>query len=140
MPTDYSGTILFERDQAKALVALSYAPGFQEVQDFVGVLATMTTADIRKCTFTQSTDPQLNGNGQEYAALSLAAHFKLRRVDPEADVRFRSFRLPAPKLDLFDHIPGVGYRIKQSYGDTLAAAFSTLFQEDFVFDSGWLVN
>lgn len=140
MPVDYSGAIVLQRNQQKALIELSYAPTFQSVQTFAGVLHTLTTADIVKYTFTQSDDPQLTGTGGDYNDLSLAAMFSLRRTDPQADVKFRKFRLPAPKMEIFEFIQDRGYRIKQSYGDTLAAAFSTLFGEEFVFDSGWLVN
>jgi hypothetical protein len=137
---DYSGTIIFEREQQEALIELSYAPGFMEVQDFAAVLHTMTTANITRCTFTQGADMTLDGTGGDIPDPSFAAHFKLKRTDPMADVRYKSFRMPAPKIEIFDHLPGIGYRIKQSYGDTLAAALSTLCDEEFIFDSGWLVD
>lgn len=141
MPTDYSGTILFQRDLQNALLELSYAPGFTEVQTLASVLHTMTTADIVKCTFTQSMNPQLTGTGLEIPDTQFAAHFKFRRTDPSADVRFFNFRLPAPKMEIFQTIEGKGYRIIQDpYGDTLASALSALRGESLEFDSGWLVH
>lgn len=140
MPVDYSATIILDRDQKQAMIELSYAQSFAAVQTFAGVLHTLTTADIVRVTFTEAVDPQLTGTGAEIADPSFAVMFKLRRTDPNADIRFKNFRLPAPKMEIFDHLPQVGYRVKKTYGDTIAAAYSALTGESFIFDSGWMVN
>ena len=141
MPDTYSATILLENASGReALITLSYAPSFQGVLDFASAIHLITTATIIKCTFSQSRDPQLFGSGGEMNDTSFAAQFKLRRTDPNADIRFRSFRLPAPKLEIFEHIQGKGYRVKDLYGDPLAVAYSELMGEEFVFDTGWMVK
>lgn len=141
MPTTYSATILLESSAgSEALITMSYAPTMQAVLDFAAALLPLTTASIIKCTFTASTDPQLFGSGGEVADTSFAAHFKFTRTDPTADVRTQQFRLPAPKLSIFEHIPGRGYRVIPAFGDTLATAFSALRGETFEFDSGWMVS
>jgi hypothetical protein len=140
MPTRYSGTILFQQDQQKALVSLSYAPSFEAVQTFAAALHTLTTADIVDCSFTQAVDPELIGPGGEFEDTSFGAQFHFRHTNPMADVPTRDFRLPAPQLSIFEHIPGRGYRIKQAHGEFVATAFSALMEEAYEFESGWLVH
>lgn len=140
MAVSYSGTIELKHPGSaqRVLIQLSYAPSFEAVQQFAAVLHTLTTADIIKCTFTQSVDPQLFGSGGELSDLGVGAHVKMRRTDPDADVRFFDFRVPAPKAEILEHIPERGYRVKETYGDTLTAAVAALRQEGFTFDRGWL--
>jgi len=44
------------------------------------------------------------------------------------------------KIDVLELIEGRGYRVKQSYGDAMAAALSTFYGETLHFVSGWLVH
>lgn len=138
--SDNSATIQLQKGLSSALIQMGYAESDAALATFVGVISGMTNAKISRRTFTVGTDMGGSETSGNLEVLEFAAHFKLRRTDPNADVKFASFRLPAPKISMFDHIEGVGYRIKKADGDTLAAAFSAVTGEDFVFDSGWLVK
>jgi hypothetical protein len=139
----YSGSLLLNRDDGHsgAIIDLSYAPSLAAIQIFAATCHDMTTAKIESASFVETA--VLSGfpvtEGEIYD-LEYAAHFKFRRVNPTNDINFRNFRLPAPKMAIFDQIENVGYRIKQSYGASMAAALSTLWGESLTFDSGWLVH
>lgn len=130
-----------EDGQARASIDLSYAASLAAIETFAATCYTMTMAKIARASFISSTDftiyPAVAG---EIYDLEYAAHFKFRRLNPTNDVYFRNFRLPAPKMEIFEHIQNVGYRIKTSNGETMAAALSTLWADSLQFDSGWLVH
>ena len=139
----YSGALHLDRGnfQAGAIIDLSYAPSLAAVETFAATCYTMTTARIAKASFIetviQSAFPATSGDIYD---LEYAAHFKFRRGAPDNDVYFRNFRLPAPKIAIFDLIQEKGYRINTSYGNTMAAALAVLWGEPLTFDSGWLVH
>lgn len=139
----FSGSLHLKRQDGiqHAIIDLSYAPSLAAIETFAAVAHSMSRATIEKGSFIQ-TDvySSFPGSSGEIYDLEYAAHFKLRRQTPTADVVFRNFRLPAPNMDIFELIDGKGYRIKTSYGDTMAAALSILWAEPVSFDSGWLVH
>lgn len=139
MGSTYSGTLQFRRDQQFAIVDLSYAPSLTGVQTFASVVHTLTTADIARCAFTESIDPQLIGPGGTADDLNYGAMFQFRRANG-GDPRYVQFRVPAPRTAMLELVTGRGYKIKDSYGETLAAAFSALRGEPLTFERGWLVH
>jgi len=140
---DYSGTLQLKRADGftKAIIDLSYAPSMAAIQTFASTCHGMTTANIARCSFIEATALEsFPATPGEIYDLEYAAHFKFRRLNPTHDIYFKNFRLPAPRMELFDLIDKKGYRVKSSYGDTMAAALSILQGDPLSFDAGWLVH
>jgi hypothetical protein len=140
---DYSGAIYLKRVDGiqRASIDLSYAPSLAAIETFAAAAYPMTTAKIARISFIESNDlTSFPGLSEEIYDLEYAAHFKFRRLNPTNDVYFRNFRLPAPRMEIFELIENTGYRIKTSYGETMATALSTLWGDPVQFDSGWLVH
>lgn len=136
MSSSYHATIVFQSGAERARVSLAYAPSVGAVQAFCNALHPLTGADIPSFSFTQATDIDVLGDRADLFDVSYCARFQLKN----AAGKFAYFDLPAPHLDIFEHLPTVGYRVLASYGATVAAAYSALLGEAYTFVKGWLIG
>lgn len=140
---DYSGSMVLKNEDAqkRAIIDLSYAPSLAAIETFAATCHNMTAAKIARASWIQSkTFETFPANPGDIYDLEYAAHFKFRRSNPTNGIYFRNFRLPSPRLAIFELIQDTGYRITKSYGDAMAIALSILWEETVTFDSGWLVH
>jgi hypothetical protein len=107
------------------------------VEAFVNAIKGFTTADIPKFSFTQSFETEITGSGQDICDVDIVVRVQLQHAVTR---HYQYFDLPAPDLDLFDHIENTGYRLKQAPGDAIAAAWSSLTGESYTFHAGWMVG
>lgn len=67
------------------------------------------------------------------------ARIQVKQDPVEAGVYpYREIPLPAPKMDILEFVDGQGYRVKQTIGEQVAAAYSEVTGKTFVFKHGWL--
>lgn len=142
MTTTYSGSITYLRNGQRVRIMLPKAPTFAAVQQLAAAVYPYTTAAIAEISFTQSTDPELYEKSGDLADADFLLRVKLRwqNAPPTATARTAMLDVPAPDITHFEHIPDRGYRLLQSAGATIAAAYSTFTGQTYTFEEGWLCN
>ena len=119
---------------------LTNVPTFQALQTFAAALYPFTTAGICGISWTVSTDPELFEKTGELSDVSWYLRVKLRQINPPPghDRALKLLDIPAPDHDNFDNVPGVGYRLHDAQGETIATAYSALTGEQWEFEEGWI--
>lgn len=115
---------------------LPYAQSFAAVQTFAAACAAWTRADILTASFTQTASLEIPGTDGEINGTGYRMTISVRKPN---ESKTKQITLPAPRLDNFDHL-STGYQVKPAIGEAIAAAYSALCGETYVFVSGKLVS
>jgi hypothetical protein len=141
MATTYTGSITYLRNGKRERIVLTTVPTFQALQTFAAALYPLTTAGICAISWTSSTDPELYEKTGDISEVSWYLRVKLRQVNPPPghDRAMKLLDIPAPAYDgNFENLPGVGYRLNQAKGESIATAYSALTGEQWQFEEGWI--
>jgi len=138
MATTRTGSITFEANGQEATCHFSYSASLIALGTFAAAIQTYSVAEISEYSYTETeNDPNLTpATGTE--ALQFMAIIKM--LKPSGQIGTQQISIPAPDPDIFDFIDGAGYRVKDSVGISIAAAYSTLMGATYTFERGWLVS
>lgn len=137
MPTSYTASITFQREAHRVRTVLTRVSSPEAVQAFINAIASLTTADIPKFSFTQSFETEITGSGLDISDVDFVCRIQMKNATTHA---YAYFDLPAPAKTMFDLIEKTGYRLKASYGEAFAAAWSTLTGDSWTFEAGWIIG
>lgn len=140
MSVTYCGSVTFLRNGCRERIVLTNVPTLSALQQFAQALYAWTTAGICAISFTASTDPELYEKSGDLQDVSFYLRVKLRQANPAPghQAELKLLDIPAPDASNLDNIPGVGYRLYDAPGQAIAAAYSDLTGETWIFEDGKL--
>jgi hypothetical protein len=122
----------------EAITHLSYAGNLAAVGAFAAAIQPYSCATVQAYSYTeQENSPVGMTPAPGTNALEFQLIVKMRKPSQVGTVQIS---IPAPDMTIFDELDGAGYRLQKTAGDAIAAAYSTLRGETYVFMNGWLTS
>ena len=141
MASYYTGLIKFERNGSRAVLPLPGCPSLSVLRQFATDIVGFTTAKVLEISWTETDVLDTAEGTGDYADVKLLLQVKMRQSPaPNGRRKIKKLPLPAPDAANMENIAGLGYRLKQSVGDQIAARYSTLTGVTWVFEEGRLVG
>ena len=137
----YTGNITYTKGHETSKVPVNHPISLEELESFAVKLVGLTNCATAQVSFivgsTLDGYPETPGAAVEDIALKARIQMKQTPVEPDV-YPFREMPIPSPKADILEFVDGQGYRVKQTVGEQVAAAYSEVTGKTYEFQHGWL--